>query len=208
VRDLRPTVPALARLNAVSVPLFDQVRQASSCQNEVILPWSHETLKDPAFPATGPIYQDSLKVLPGLAGESRSGDANGQWFRVLVSGGLYSYPTGDGTFMLTGQPLMGSNPPKPAERPALRSDLACETQQVADLRTISQPVAGGRRNVIPASKQDDFSRLTNRAVRWVRGAIKREGLTKQLRVTTEPTTKQTIAQLRALKATALRETPR
>ena len=31
--------------------------------------------------------RSSVKPFPGLAGESRSGDANGQWFRVLAAGG-------------------------------------------------------------------------------------------------------------------------
>ena len=35
----------------------------------------------------GPVYQELPKPFPGLAGESRSGDANGQWFRVLAAGG-------------------------------------------------------------------------------------------------------------------------
>src|SRR5581483_4240879 len=43
--DLRPTVPALAQLNAQTIPLYEQVREASSCQNEVILPWSHDKIE-------------------------------------------------------------------------------------------------------------------------------------------------------------------
>ena len=57
---------------------------ASSCQNEQILPWTHDKIEDPVFPAVGPVYVESTKPLGGLAGESRTGDANGQWFRVLL----------------------------------------------------------------------------------------------------------------------------
>ena len=42
---------------------------------------------DADFPAAGPVYQTGVKWLPGLAGESRSGDANGQYIRVEAGGG-------------------------------------------------------------------------------------------------------------------------
>ena len=50
---------------------------------------------------------------PGLAGESRSGDANGQWFRVLAAGGTNLVQLGTGMFVTTALPLLGVNPPKP-----------------------------------------------------------------------------------------------
>ena len=53
----------------------------------VLVPFGNDTLADKAFPAHGPVYQELAKFLPGLAGESRSFDANGQWFKVLGSGG-------------------------------------------------------------------------------------------------------------------------
>jgi len=77
VADLRPVVPNLARLTNASVPLYQQVRLASSCQNNVILPWSHMTTPDPNFPTRGPVFEEGVKNLPGLADESRSGHANG-----------------------------------------------------------------------------------------------------------------------------------
>jgi phospholipid/cholesterol/gamma-HCH transport system substrate-binding protein len=138
VKDLRPTVPSLAALNNVSVPLQEQVRAASSCQNEVIIPWSHDELHDSVFPATGKVFEESTKPLGGLAGESRSGDANGQWFRVLVNAGLYTLPLNYDRFLLTTTPLIGANPPPPIPHDAkspLRPDVPCETQQPPDLRT-------------------------------------------------------------------------
>jgi phospholipid/cholesterol/gamma-HCH transport system substrate-binding protein len=140
VADLRPTVPDLARLTSESVPLYQQVRLASSCQNQVILPWSRQTLPDPNFPSKGPVYEEGVKNLPGLAQESRSGDANGQWARVLASNGTTTYALGQDAGGLLGLghtnfPLLGVNPPK-ATRPPTRYDVPCETQQPADLRTI------------------------------------------------------------------------
>ncbi len=139
VADLRPTIPALARLNAATVPLLQQVRLASSCQNQVILPWSHDTLRDPNFPATGKVYQEGVKFLPGVAGESRSGDANGQYFNVLASGGANAISFGNGLVGSSVFPIQGSNPPKPSTRPPIRPDVPCETQQRPNLSTTVGP---------------------------------------------------------------------
>jgi virulence factor Mce-like protein len=140
VADLRPLVPDLARLSNASVPLYQQVRLASSCQNEVILPWSNQTLPDPNHPSRGRVFEEGVKGLPGLAQESRAGDANGQWARVIASNGVTSYALGQdaGGALRVGHtnfPILGVNPPK-ATRPPTRYDVPCETQQPADLRTI------------------------------------------------------------------------
>jgi ABC-type transporter Mla subunit MlaD len=202
VADLGPVVPQLANLNKETVPLFQQTGAASRCQNEVVLPWSKDTLQDPVFPATGPVYKDSVKVLPGLAGESRTGDANGQWFRVLLSGGLYAYPLPGGRFMLTGQPLEGANPPA-APQPPLRPDVPCETQQPPDLRSYPQGVSGEIRAQIPADRQADFRALVAKTVSQVRGLIKVDGLSKVLRVSSEPAGTNVLDELRALKDKAM-----
>src|SRR5215210_707595 len=115
--DLRPTVPALARFTRQAVPLNQQIRASASCQNEVILPWSHDRLQDDKFPSTGPVYTELPKPFPGLAGESRSGDANGQWFRVLAAGGTNLVQFSPGVFGTTALQLLGVNPPKPKAPP-------------------------------------------------------------------------------------------
>jgi ABC-type transporter Mla subunit MlaD len=200
VADLRPTVPALAKLNRDTIPLMGQTRLASSCQNEVILPWSKDRIVDKAFPATGPVYEEAPKVFPGLAGESRTGDANGQWFRVLVSGGLYSVPNGNGGIMLNDSPLLGANPP-PMQRPPLRSDVPCETQEQPDLRTTPGGVGASHRAVVPKDKQDDLQRLVNRAVKNVQGQIDRlpKRLRSKVRVTNKPATAADLSIVRSLR---------
>jgi phospholipid/cholesterol/gamma-HCH transport system substrate-binding protein len=135
VSALVPTVPSLTRLNVATSPLYEQVRLLSSCQNEQVLPWSHDTIQDPVFPAVGPVYVESTKPLGGLAGESRAGDANSQWFRVLLTGGNYTYPDGAGKFLQSTAPLMGVNPPPPAKRTPFEENVPCETQQQPDLRS-------------------------------------------------------------------------
>ena len=182
--DLRPTVPALTRLTQETVPLFGQVRAASSCQNEVILPWSQDKIQDQVFPATGKVYEEATKPLPGLAGESRSGDANGQWFRVLVSGGNYAYPLGTDKLFLTGSPLEGANPPVPKDhaRSPLRPDVPCETQQPPDLRTVPDPAPQGYRAAAPpaAAQAEQLTKTAD----WLRGQMKATG--SDLKVDTAP----------------------
>lgn len=198
-RDLRPVVPSLAALTRRSVPLYEQTRLASSCQNEVILPWSKDTIEDEAFPAVGPVFQDSLKVLPGLAGESRSGDANGQWFRVLVAGGSYVTPLGNGQMFLTDTPVAGVNPPPPTRgRSPLRADVPCETQEAPDLRSKPQaPPQASRRARIPASGpgREYYERARSRTLRRLRAEVKAKGL--DIDVLGRDATRETIERVRA-----------
>ncbi len=63
--DLRPTVPALARLARESIPFSKQGRLLASCQNEVILPWTKDTVEDKQFPASGPVYTEAPKSFVG-----------------------------------------------------------------------------------------------------------------------------------------------
>jgi virulence factor Mce-like protein len=185
--DLRPTVPNLARLNNATVPLYQQVSLASNCQNDVVLPWSHDKIQDATFPAVGPVYQESVKPLPGLAGESRSGDANGQWFRVLLTGGNYAYPQGADRFIITGQPIQGVNPPPPAKRTPLRPDVPCETQQAPDLRSTPLPPPPGRKvSTSGPAYAERYAKAQDAGVKWMEKTIKDEGLANVLKVDAKP----------------------
>ena len=178
--DLRPTVPALAALNKATIPLLEQLRAGASCQNGVILPWTKDKIEDNEFPAIGPVYQEQTKPLVGLAGESRSFDANGQWFRVALNQSQFATPLGTGQFLLTDRPVLGANPPRPSKRSPLRADVPCETQQAPDLRTkqmvppksfrIGQPTsAAGKKAEAESMKV---------AIEWLKDSYKREGNTK------------------------------
>jgi virulence factor Mce-like protein len=192
VADLRPTVPALSRLNDGSIPLYEQVRAASSCQNDVILPWSHDRIQDKTFPTDLKVFEEATKPLSGLAGESRSGDANGQWFRVLAGGPAFAYPMGTDGYFLTGAPLVGTNPVKPAQRSPLQPDVPCETQQAPDLGSIPAPAPQGRAVSVPASAQGAWQQIVDKAAAGLRRDIRRKGLGDRLRVSTEPVTAQAL----------------
>jgi virulence factor Mce-like protein len=202
VSDLRPTVPSLAQLNVRTVPLLDQVRAASGCQNSVILPWTQMTLNDPAFPATGPVYQEAVKWLPSNGAESRSGDANGQWFRTLVVAPNVVAPIpGGNSFQLSANPIQGANPPKPSTLPMLRADLPCETQQLPNLDTQSSgPPAGQHAIVAPsgAAFQRRYDSGLGGAVRLARSLVDQAGLGQLLRVVSTPLSSRLIPQLREL----------
>ena len=162
--DLSGTVPALAKLNAASIPFMkNEVRPASSCQLKVILPWSRLTISDPNFNASNgvpprPAYVEGVDFLPGLAGESRSFDANGPYVRVLLTGGTTTYSLSPGMFGTALAPITGTQPELPAlhnsgdgakvpvSRPPLKPNVPCETQQpITDLSAPSgagpQPVS-------------------------------------------------------------------
>ncbi|MBI5106036.1 MAG: MCE family protein [Solirubrobacterales bacterium] len=190
VADLRPTVPDLARLQRATVPLYEQVRAASSCQNEVILPWTHDKIEDKTFPTKYKVYEEATKPLGGLAGESRSGDANGQWFRVLVGGPVMAYPLGTDRFFLTSAPLLGTNPPKPQARTPLRPDVPCETQERPDLRTVPGPAPEGRRVQISPGNEGKWAAMVEKATDQLRKQVKEQKL--DLRVSTKPITKDVL----------------
>ena len=184
--DLRPLVPALTTLTQRSVPLYSQLSQASSCQNDVILPWTKDKIDDKTFPARGPVYEEATKPLPGLAGESRSGDANGQWFRVMLTTPKFAYPMGTDKFFLTGQPLQGVNPPTPKNhaRPPLRADVPCETQQPPDLRTVPDAAPQGFDLAQPSAAAK--AQALQKTVDWLRKDLKAEG--SSLKVSDVPAT--------------------
>jgi phospholipid/cholesterol/gamma-HCH transport system substrate-binding protein len=138
-RELRATVPSLARLNAGFVRLLGEQRLLSSCTANVLVPFAETPIPDPDFPeASGePFFQEIQRSFVGLAGESRTGDANGQWFRINAGSGPTTLviPGGEtiGTvFAQTNFPQLGARP-GPAPRPRFRPDVPCETQEPPNL---------------------------------------------------------------------------
>lgn len=137
VNDLKPTIPALATLTNDTIPLMEnQVRPASSCVVNVIYPWSNLEIHDSNFNASNgfpphPAYVEDLELLPGIAGESRTFDGNGQYIRLLFGGGSFTYSLQPGLFGTLLSPLLGVQPVPPPndERPPLEENVPCETQQ-------------------------------------------------------------------------------
>ena len=140
--DLRPTIPQLASLASRQRPFMEQARALSSCFNNVTIPWGNSTIPDGFFEPTGPIFQETAYGLTGLNGESRSGDGNGQLFRVQQGGGSNTVQIGS-SFGLTDLPIVGVNPTidSSAKTPFVlpngryTGDIPCENQDPPDLRS-------------------------------------------------------------------------
>jgi phospholipid/cholesterol/gamma-HCH transport system substrate-binding protein len=159
--DLAAAVPALARLNAETIPFMKNgVRPASSCQVNQILPWSRLTVPDPNFNASNgfpprPIYVEGVDYLPGLAGESRDTDGNGPYVRVTLTGGTITYSLQPGLFGEALAPIQGTEPQMPAPhpsgdgatvpvvRPPLEPNAPCETQPAITQSDMNAPVGNG-----------------------------------------------------------------
>ena len=67
---------------------MEQARALSSCFTHVVIPWSNDSVVpvEVGHPV-GKVYEETGYGLVGIAGESRSGDANGQYIRVTAGGG-------------------------------------------------------------------------------------------------------------------------
>jgi virulence factor Mce-like protein len=177
VRDLRRVVPDLAELNTAGVPLQKQLRLLSSCTNEVLSPWRNSTVPDQAFPASGPVFQEQVKWLPGIAAESRNFDANGQYVRSLVNGFNYAYAAEAGRLFFTGLPLEGVNPPRRDTPPPLRRRVPCETQEPPDLRSNpEQPPTQIKVNRNTAAFDERWQRHVDEALEFMRDDTKRLGM--------------------------------
>ncbi|MFN8113815.1 MAG: MlaD family protein [Solirubrobacterales bacterium] len=150
VADLRPTVPDLARLTRKTLPFMEQTRSLSSCFNNVIIPWSQDQVDGgPVYNAehgpNGDVFEETAYGLAGINGESRSGDANGQYIRVIGGGGsntvqLTDESTGANLAGVTPFPIDGAMPPvDPDVKPPFKPEVPCENQDPPDLRAVPGP---------------------------------------------------------------------
>jgi phospholipid/cholesterol/gamma-HCH transport system substrate-binding protein len=193
-RNLRSATPPLADLAVTATSALEKLRALASCTSNVLVPTGNAQIVDKAFPTHGPVYQDLGKFLPGLAGESRSFDANGQFFKVLGTGGAETLNLGNGIFGSTLEPVVGNNPPPVRNRPPLRPDVPCETQEPPDLRSIAKgpPTAVATSSAASTRRE---SRAQNVAVELMRRQLKSQG--RDTKVLDHPITLGEIRQLAA-----------
>jgi virulence factor Mce-like protein len=176
-RDLEPVVEHLTELNVGGVGLQKELRALSSCTNEVMTPWRSSTVPDQVFKASGPVYQEQVKWMPGIAAESRNSDANGQYVRSLVNGANYAYPLNDGRIFVTGAPIMGVNPPKADAAPPYKPEVACETQAAPDLRSNpQQPPQAVKVDQSSAAVRAASDKARLEATKFLRDDLKHLGL--------------------------------
>jgi phospholipid/cholesterol/gamma-HCH transport system substrate-binding protein len=138
-RDLRPTIPALARVNRATIPFLDEARALSRCQNRVLVPFATEPIPDPDAAARGfadhtnqPFFKEAPHSLVGLASESRISDAQWPFFHVQFGSGLSSLvytERGQQFFAQVPEPPEGVRPIRNNGRTRFRPDVPCETQE-------------------------------------------------------------------------------
>jgi phospholipid/cholesterol/gamma-HCH transport system substrate-binding protein len=141
VHDLDPTVEHLAQVAEGSPRTFKLIRPFASCLNEVVIPWQNMTVPATAHPATGRVYQETAYGLVGISGESRSGDANGQYIRTQAGGGTNTVVAPDpaGGQELSGVlpfPIINSEPSvNDSVKPKFVRNERCERQEPPNLGT-------------------------------------------------------------------------
>jgi phospholipid/cholesterol/gamma-HCH transport system substrate-binding protein len=154
VKDLRPTIPELARLSKDTVPFFEEARLLSSCFNGVVIPWANTDIPSSNGEDADVVYKETAFGLTGIAGESRSGDANGQYIRVAAGGGANTIVTppvpgvnGPGpaapTFGTLTAPILGAEPAMGPKTPFHPND-ACEAQDPPNLDSNVAPAPPGQ----------------------------------------------------------------
>jgi hypothetical protein len=142
VKDLRPTIPDLALLARQTMPFLEESRLLSACFNDVVIPWGNtEVPAAEVLPANRlPVYKNTGHSLVGVGGESRAGDGNGQWFRVLGSGGgatpVAAFNTDNGPMSGLSNGFTGTQPSMTSSaKTPFRPDIPCETQELPDLQS-------------------------------------------------------------------------
>ena len=151
-RDLRPTIPALARVNRDTIPLLDENRALSACQNQVLAAVRQRRrsrTRTSRRTRGQPFYKQGPRGFVGLAGESRLFDANSPLFHIQFGTGPTTVVYGDrgeNFFAQAPEPPAGIRPIRPNDRPKFRPDVPCETQEPPDLNA-----PGGRpsRSITP-----------------------------------------------------------
>jgi phospholipid/cholesterol/gamma-HCH transport system substrate-binding protein len=174
-QDLRHTIPDLTKLSHRTIPFLNQSRSLASCFNQVIIPWSNSSVPDSNFPpptvtdaaGTHPatVAEETGYGLVGIGGESRSGDANGEYIRVEAGGGVNTpaFPVGPvqgtlGKVIENAQPasstvpfvgfaesqILGSQPNlafghEDSVKTPYRPDAPCERQEPPNLQASNGP---------------------------------------------------------------------
>jgi phospholipid/cholesterol/gamma-HCH transport system substrate-binding protein len=164
VRELRPTIPNLAKLADRTVPFLEESRALSSCFNNVIIPWGFDTVNGGTgypHPAVGPVYKETAYGLVGIAGESRSGDANGQYIKVAAGGGTNTVAfdppgTGENFFGVTPFAIDGAMPAiDSSAKTDFRPDVPCETQEPPNLNA-GAPGLGPEQTRVASSSPENL----------------------------------------------------
>jgi hypothetical protein len=129
----------------------------------VVIPWGNSTVQgggDYPHGAVGPVFKETAYGLVGIAGESRSGDANGQTIRVQGAGGtnIVTLPPTDTSPAQVGvlqNELVGTMPDIDTSlKTPFRPDQPCENQDPPNLNAGAVGPVPQQQSAAPASESD------------------------------------------------------
>jgi virulence factor Mce-like protein len=186
VDELRPTIPDLARLAQASLPLLEETRLASSCFANVIIPWGNTQVPSASDPA-GRVFEEFGYSLTGVSGESRSGDANGEPFRVLGGGGTNTISLPDiqispGNTQSVGGvvpfDILGAQPStQSSAKTPFRPDVPCETQDPPVLASTPGPAPQSKSSgVSPTYASPEVTEISRRFAEIYSNMMKADAL--------------------------------
>ncbi len=163
IKRLDPSLVVLARLEPRLVNLFKEVTPVTECLRINGVPTLKKSVDDDHLSTGAPVYRELLYGLVGLSSATQNFDGNGLSTRYhagfgdnIVSFGNLPGTTGP-VVGLTSEPIVGSRPKPPAERPPFRPDVPCTTQQLPNLVADTGPAPAQRSVSVkprPLSKLD------------------------------------------------------
>ena len=133
VDDLHVATPLLSAGTANLSSLMLQLGRFSRCQSQVLIPTGDTVITD-QFATGQPNFHELLYNVAAQAGQGATFDGNGQFLRVQPGGGPYEVaadipdglpPNDDVNYGRAIAAPIGTQPPKPAQAPPVRTDVAC-----------------------------------------------------------------------------------
>jgi virulence factor Mce-like protein len=144
-RGLDPSLRTLAALEPKLKELFGLVTPVTECLRRNALPTLKTPVDDGDLSTGSPTYRELLYGMPGLASASQNFDGNGPAVRYHAGFGDHSVTlgklpgTGEALVGFTAEPILGSRPKVPAQKPPFRPDVQCISQDPPNMKAETGP---------------------------------------------------------------------
>ena len=148
--ELDPALRSLAALEPKLDELFGLVTPVTECVRRNALPTLTQPVDDGDLSTGAPLYRELLYVQPGLSSASQNFDGNGPAVRYHAGLGdntvtLGKLPgTNEPLVGFTSEPILGSRPKVPGEKPPFRPDVPCITQEPPNMKAATGPAPDQR----------------------------------------------------------------
>lgn len=134
-RELRPTIPELARLSQAGHRIAPSLDALTQCVTKVLVPAANVKIEDGRFTTGHEVYRSLGPGLAGLRSVLRGGAEPALRVQPGLGPNLLDFGPlgGQGTLLAAAARVpIGVRPVRPAARPPLRDDRACAKQPVPD----------------------------------------------------------------------------